>query len=599
MCGIAGYIQYNNNKISLDQADKLLAGINHRGPDENGRYIDGNVALLHSRLSIIDLQTGKQPMHDVSQDYTIVFNGEIFNYIELRNSLKLAGYTFKTTSDTEVLLNAFIEWGEKCLPKLNGFWSFCIYNKKTKTFFMSRDRYGIKPLYYKTSQHELLFASEIRAILSVSPSGINKNELWDEITFGSKNGGATSYVDIYELEPGTYLTGSSERNWMHKERYYDLLETFPEKKQTLKIEEIEELLIDSIRLRLRSDVPLGTLNSGGLDSSYISSVVKKKFQLPIETFSVAPELGKSGEVKDGDESYYAELLSRHIGSKHSTIRYTDEEYFNFLNLTNDYDDSFMIHPNTVALFIMLKKIKQNTKIKVLLGGDGADEIFRGYSNNTYADFLIKTKKIPFIASLAKKYFYKKFKGTVVESLDNRFSSINKLAIAHNNQRINGSNITNILGIKGEMSNDRLELIERSRHLNELDQLIYYEQNCYLAGHLKRVDRMSMRVGIEVRLPFLDYRLVNSLNSLSFSDKFRQGERNKKRILKKLGENYLPEEINHRIKKGFSAPIDHYRNILINHLTSKHKIAFSELGPLKNIELFILNNVINKYSLDGK
>lgn len=597
MCGIAGYINFNKSvSNSAEVADKLLAGIKHRGLDDNGVYIDNNVILQHTRLSIIDLKTGHQPMFDASEKYIIVFNGEIFNYEEIRKELISKGYKFNTNSDTEVLLNSYIEWGWACQNKFNGFWAFCIYDIVKKTVFVSRDRYGIKPLFYKQTTDEFIFSSEIQTILDISSSAINSNELWDEILFGSKNGGATSYNGINELEPGTYIILNLKDNSFSINRYYDILNNFLEPKKDLHLDEIEHLLKDSIKLRLRADVPLGTLNSGGLDSSYISAVVKKDFNIPLNTFSVAPDLTKDGKLKNGDESYFAEFLAKHIQSNHTTIRYSDNQYFDLLEFVNNADGSFMSHPNTVALYFMLKYIKEKTGIKVLLGGDGADEIFRGYSNNMYAAFLAPTSKIPLLSNVASNVFRKKFKNSIVDIIHDKYSLIQCLAIAHGNQRINGNKITQLLGISGEMSKDRVKLLEKSKSLSEYDQVIYYEQSCYLSGHLKRVDRMSMRAGIEIRLPFLDYRLVENLNKLHFRDKFSFGESNKKKLLKKIGKKYLPDEILFRAKKGFSSPIDHYRSQTESYIHEKYKLNVLELKSLNDQELFILMNVLNKYQL---
>ena len=321
MCGIAGYINLNSKHIiDKELINSLKDTIKHRGPDADEVYLFENIALAHTRLSIIDLETGSQPMYSYNKQCVLVFNGEIYNHIELRSELETCGHKFLTSSDTEVILNSYLEWGVNCFNRFNGEWAFALWDTKKKTLLLSRDRYGIKPLYYKLNKDEsLTFSSEIKSFKVVGDFEIDKKILWDLLVFGPKPGGKTHIKGINELHPGNYIIISKDK--IKIDEYYKLENSLEKSDRIADIELIQEILKDSIKKRLMADVKVGTINSGGLDSSLVSKIANDYLDKDLFTFSVAPKMNGK-EVLSGDESNFARILSDQIKSKHSTIRYS-------------------------------------------------------------------------------------------------------------------------------------------------------------------------------------------------------------------------------------------------------------------------------------
>ncbi len=324
MCGIAGIFHFNHSqKNDRDILGRMLVRIAHRGPDESGIYLGRNISLGHVRLSILDLQTGKQPMSDESGNFWIVFNGEIFNYIELRDELTKKGHRFRTTSDTEVLLHLYMEYGEKCLEKLNGQFAFAIWDKRKQELFLARDRVGIRPLYYSLIHDTFVFGSEIKALLEypeLKPE-ISPHTLKQIFTFWAPLPPHTIFKNIRELPPGHFMHVRNKE--IRINRYWDL--TFPDAGKEVNIsmeeavEELDHLYKDAVRLRMRADVPVGAYLSGGIDSSITTAYIREIFPDNLRTFSIG------FKDKEFDESEYQRLVIDHLKTKHSGIKCSSEE----------------------------------------------------------------------------------------------------------------------------------------------------------------------------------------------------------------------------------------------------------------------------------
>lgn len=564
MCGIAGLLSHNKiSDIDIKNTKEMGLSIQHRGPDSSGTYEDGYVCLIHNRLSILDIKGGMQPMFSLDRNFIIVFNGEIFNYLELRTILKAEGFNFRTNTDTEVVLYSYIFWGIDCLNKFNGMWAFAIWDKSDRTLFISRDRFGIKPLYFYESQNKFIFASEIKAIKKIINPKINSKELIDQFVFGPKYGGKTHFEDINELEPGCFIIMKEKKLLMSN--YYSLENTFMNKMKKYDIDYINYIISDSVKIRLLSDVPLGTLNSGGLDSSLISYYAKQNYNLELNTFSIAPEL-KFGRMQPGDETGYAELLAQTINSKHHSIRYTQDDFMREIDNAIYFNDGLMFHSNSIALSILFKDIKQKYNTTVVLGGEGADEIFRGYDNNQYYFFYSKARN-KLLKILYRFLINNKFPNIIeYYSLTNKSELISLLLYLKSH--FSFSSIKMLLNEEVQLSEDRKKIINRMSNLSEEDQGSFYDQTCYLMGLLQRVDRMSMMRGVEARVPFLDYRLVDYVNKIPLNQKSGLNRNKNKIILKKLSRNKLPNEIIERPKYGFATPIKDWRSNIISKL---HKI----------------------------
>ena len=561
MCGIAGVLNFDRqNNVDQELVHKLKDSIHHRGPDANGVFIEKNVGLAHTRLSIIDLNSGDQPMYSYDNQCVLVFNGEIYNYLELKDELVKLGHQFLTASDTEVILNSYLQWGTDCLNKFNGEWAIALWDKRDNSLFVSRDRYGIKPLYFWKENDRLTFSSEIKTFTTIGNFQLDADELWDLLVLGPKPGGKTYLKGIEELLPGTFMQ-ISDGNVSIKE-YYRLEDSLQNETSKVDFEEIESLLIDSVRKRLMSDVKIGTINSGGLDSSLVSKIACDYHEEQLNTFSVAPEKVKD-EVLVGDESQYAEYLAEKIKSNHRTFRYSKTNYIQQIEERLFDNDGVLYHPNSIPLSYMFKKIKNEHNIKVVLGGEGADEVFRGYAINKVANLHRLVEHVPIVNGLFKKMITKKY-----PNLQNSFNTFKNSPFPphlsfERNMQIDAGIANDLLGIKGKPSDDRLRLIDKMNGLNPQNQLILYEQKCYLSALLQRVDRSSMRWGIEARVPFLDHRLVNHMNSIKSSLKSGINEASQKKILKKIALKHIDPYIVNRKKYGFSSPIDTYQNEL-NH-----------------------------------
>ncbi len=515
MCGILGCNFQTNSFI---KALNLLA---HRGPDFQDTKEMKSVLLGHDRLAIIDLDNeANQPME--FDKIILVFNGEIYNYKEL---IKTENLKVKTKSDSEVIIRLYQKYGFEFLNKLNGMFAFCIYDKKKDLFFCARDRFGKKPFFYYFKENKFIFASEIKAILKIldSTPNINYEAFMQYLRFLSPLFDNTIYENIKKLPAGYCLIFDGK---LTIKKWYEI--PFANVKFSTKkvLEKIEDLLVDSVKLRLNSDVEVATFLSGGVDSSLVSAIYAKLKK--INTFSIGYD-----EYLHYNEIDYAKKVSKYIGSKHHELIISKKEYLeNLDNVLNAVDEPF--GDSATIPTLILSKFISDSGIKVALSGEGSDEIFLGYDDyfNMIEYSKMKVDKLEDF-NLTKEWEYKKRK---FNSEDIFYSS--------------GETFTN-LQLKKLLKNFKQMKLPYHCKCDFNTKLSYYDFKYWIENVLMtKIDRASMANSLEVRAPFLDYRLVEYLFSLDFN--LKKGNTNKY-LLKQVALKYLPKEIVFRRKKGFSSP----------------------------------------------
>jgi len=547
MCGICGVINFNNNPVEESMLRIMMASMKHRGPDDEGVLIEGFTGLGFVRLSILDLtDAGHQPMISGDGRYVIVYNGEIFNYIELRDDLIKRGYQFRTRTDTEVLLAAYTEWGVQCLERLNGMWAFVIYDKVARTCFASRDRYGIKPLYYVLEENRVIFSSEISALLHVlkCKPGINEEAVFDYLVFNrTDHNENTFYSGIRKLPHGCNAIITAQG--LTISRWYRLKDHLDESKAFTGPEEFLSLMTDSVGLRLRSDVPLGVCLSGGLDSSGIVSLLTGCFGLSeINTFSAIYEKGQKG-----DES---EFIKEYQGIVRN-MRFTTPDA---RSLYEDLEDFVRIHTEPVpdtGVYAQYKVMQLAGKHAVVtLDGQGADEIMAGYHYffGVYFQELARRARLVKLASEVLHYLSK----------HNSLYGLETMAYFMLPEALKTR--TRVYE-KGYLRDD---FLMRNRHKSILSRDLYASHSLsdslidhfeYKLEHLlKWEDLNSMRFSVEARVPYLDHRLVE--RTLSSSSEMIINKGMTKSIMRECMKGIIPEKIRMRKDKiGFGTPQDEW------------------------------------------
>jgi asparagine synthase (glutamine-hydrolysing) len=552
----------------------MTYALHHRGPDETGAYVDDWIGLAQSRLSIIDLRSGSQPIHNEDKSIWIVFNGEIFNYPEIRESLVKLGHRFYSTSDTEVILHLYEEKKEKCLDDLNGQFAFAIWDSNKKELFVARDRVGILPLFYKESQDKFYFASEAKAIIEISDNQSRFDPVGMEqvFTFWTTLPGRTAFSGINELPPGHFIKFSKNKN-ISLHQYWSL--TYSEdlvqydKKIPQISNEISELLKDSIRIRLRADVPVGCYLSGGLDSSGITAIVKNDFNNQLRTFGI------TFQEESFDESDFQHLMVKHLDTNHSEVHATNEDIGKYFSDIVYYGEKPIIRAAPAPLFLLSKKVRDEG-YKVVLTGEGADEIFGGYNifrETKVRKFWSVDPESKFRPKLLKKLYPYIFKD---KRLAQTLQAFFKLGIddpgnAFFSHIVRWNNNTKL---KNFFSEDFSRQIGDYNCYDELKNMLpenfdnwdfvykaqYLEIITFMSGYLlsSQGDRMAMANSVELRVPYLDHRIIEYMATVPSIFKIRG--LNEKYLLKKVFKNLLPKEIVYRPKNPYRAPI---RNSFFN------------------------------------
>jgi len=550
VCGISGIINKNNCRVIQNDIQEMNDLIVHRGPDDEGYYFGNNFAFGHRRLSIIDLSSdGHQPMHYLDK-YTITYNGEVYNYLEIKKELLKYGYQFDSNTDTEVILASYDKWGEECVNKFNGMWAFAIFDKEKNTIFCSRDRFGIKPFYYTEVDGKFLFASEIKQLLRFyNINYVNKTILGDYLLYGlEEHTNETFFKNIYKLGASCNLIYDLKVHKYKIDKYFKVelnkkLESLSENES---IECIKNRLYGSISLRLRSDVKVGTCLSGGLDSSSIAAIASKKFQEQTDEKFIAIH-AKSIEKKT-DESHFAQEVAKYCNLDMKIVEPYLEDITNNINEVFYTQEEPFGGPSIFMQYFVMKKAKENN-CKVMLDGQGGDETLFGYENYYsvyFAGLLIKLKLVQYVKDLLKLPNFKLSKKRI---MINSISILMSRSMIDKIKKLFG---INMLDIKIEIDKKKLGYIFDFRTFKQFQIRELAIRN--LPHLLKYEDKNSMRHSVETRLPFVDYKFVQSALSMNDSLKFKNGYL--KYILRKVVTNILPKNIVWRTNKfGFEAPTD--------------------------------------------
>jgi len=566
MCGIAGIIDYSGNNITVSTIKSMLSSINHRGPDESGIYISPNATIGNVRLSIIDLVSGQQPLQDSTGRYWIAFNGEIFNYLELRKELEKNGIRFKTNSDTEVLVELYAKYGSKCLQKLNGQFAFAIWDKQEEELFMARDRVGIRPLFYNITDGILTFGSEIKAIFQhkLVSRELNPESLSEIYTFWTSISPATAFKNIYELSPGHYLVYN--RNGIKVEKYWEL--KFSDSNSDISLndarEQLDELLTSAVRLRLRADVEVAAYLSGGIDSSATVAYIKEIEPGVLNTFSIG------FKDKVFDESRYQKEAVKFLDTNHKSISCSSSDISCHFPRVVWHSETPVTRTAPTPMMILSGLVRDND-IKVVITGEGSDEMLAGYDifreseirrfwarqpHSSMRPLLLK-KIYPDIPHLknASPNILKMFFGYKLDDVDNPFYS--HLLRWNNSNHIKkhfADDIKENLNNYNPFEKLTGQLPHNFAKWDSLAKAQWLETTVFMSGYLlsSQGDRMAMANSVEGRYPFLDHRLIEFCSGLPAKYKLRG--LNEKFLLKKLIENRIPESIIKRPKQPYRAPI---------------------------------------------
>ena len=600
MCGILGFYNKDKNKIfSKELFGTLLNTIQHRGPDSNGTYQNKNFIFGMNRLSIIDQKNGDQPMSSENGDYRIIFNGEIYNYKELKLELERSNVKFKSDSDTEVVLNLYIKYGEKFLNKLNGMFAFAICRVSTNEVFLARDRFGKKPLYYYNSEESFIFSSELTPILrsNITNFKLNFQSIIDYMSLWYVSEPKTIIKNIFQLKPGHFLKLKDGNMVMKK--WWQI--NFNDSKLNFKeaAEKLEYLIEDSVKIRLTSDVKVVSMLSGGIDSGIISNFYKKNYS-DCEAF-----------ILDFKEKTYSEYELGKLTSNKLNLKLNKVNYINskdqIINILQQIDEP-LGNASLIASYQIFNFINQK-KIKVVITGDGGDELFGGYPTyqSVYYNKIFKLVQKPIFNAL-------KFMVNLLPVSKDRISfeyRIKKLLkyikedplFAHPRWRepISISEYPNLLDkVDGDLDSydpfqSYYESYSTANSLDKKNKMMFADfQNYLLNDHLRKIDRCSMLNSVEARCPFLDHRIVNFAFSINSS--YKVNFFNLKKILKHIGHKFLDKKNINSSKKGLTPPInywieDYFKDYLYDNLNNRNNPLFQLLN--KNSLEEILNQHFKK------
>ncbi|MGI9035267.1 MAG: asparagine synthase (glutamine-hydrolyzing), partial [Pyrinomonadaceae bacterium] len=560
----------------------------HRGPDDEGIFIDANIGLGHRRLSIVDVAHGAQPMFNADKSVVIIYNGEIYNHADFRRELEAKGYKFQTHCDTETILYLYEEYGAKCVEKLRGMFAFAVWDKRRKELFIARDRLGVKPLYYvQDEQGNLFFASEIKSLLEANAvkAELNYNALPDQLANHGTSYDETLFANVKRLLPGHFLIWKDGK--IKIEKYWDVsFEPKHEEKSDAEfVAEWRELFRESVKLRLMADVPLGMFLSGGIDSSAIAAMMSQMVSEPIKTFSVG------FKEREANEFEFARIVSRAFKTEHHEITITPEQFFAELPNLVYHEDEPLGFIASVAPYFVSRLAQQH--VKVVLTGEGADEILAGYGRYAKTLQLLNYGEkyesfAPSFLRAAVKTGASALGGKLTRTFLTRENDIENLFF--DNFAVFGKAMQKKL-LSGE-TKARIaernpyfyqnEWLEKTDAQNILDKLLYADTKTYLHELLMKQDQMSMAASIESRVPFLDHKLVEHTARLPEKMKLRRGGKTKW-ILREAMRGVLPDEILTRSKMGFPVPVGswfrgEFRSIVDEYVLSERSLRRGIFNP---------------------
>ena len=597
MCGIVGILAKSEfGKNNLSKISDAVLKLNKRGPDNQSHVNFNNVALGHARLSIIDTSSGAhQPFSDSSNRYHITFNGEIYNYKLIKEELISKGYSFRTESDTEVLLYSFIEYGEKCLDKLNGFFAFAVYDSLTEELFIARDRMGIKPLHIYEDEDKIIWASELKAIFEFDiDKSINNLALTSYFKLNYIPKDLSILSKGRKLSPGAYMTikkGVSESN-----KYFNLKvdsNNYSNLSYSQAKSKLDDELRKSVDSRLVADVPLGAFLSGGIDSSIISGIASE-LKPNLNTFSI----GYADEPMF-DETHYAELVANKFKTNHHVFKLKNDDLFHSLTSFEDYLDEPFADSSALAVNILAEETKK--LVTVSLSGDGADELFSGY-NKHKAEYLIRNKSLTNQVLKFSPNIWSLLPQSRNSSLVNLFRQLDKfskgLKLSKKDRYWSWLGISSekevekLLLSSSDMSGLKEDVCKHIGSTGDFNEYLLSDLEVVLTGEmLTKVDLMSMNNSLEIRVPFLDHNLVNFANTLPAHYKIDKDS--KKKILQDTYKDFLPSELYHRPKHGFEVPLLKWFK---GPLKSKIEELLLEESFIKEQQIFnfnVLRELVNK------
>ena len=580
MCGIAGIVNSNKDPGELENIGSLMINqLHHRGPDGSGIKIINkkdkrNILMAHTRLSIIDLsERASQPMSNISGDIWITFNGEIYNYAEIRKELSIEGYKFRTDSDTEVIIHAYKHWGMDCFKRFIGMWAIALWDHERERFILSRDRLGIKPLYYSFDGERLIFGSEPKVILEQDPTKrkLNLNALSDYLSYRYVLDGSSFFSGIDSVSAGTNMI-LQDRN-LKEENYWQLpiIKDKEDLGEYSARESLAELMQSSVDYRMISDVPVGSFLSGGLDSSILVSLMAEKHPDPIKTFTI-------GFNDEGfNEFDHARSVSEHCGTTHKEITLNANSYLNSLEDMIRVKDSPLAVPNEIALHVLSKVLKKD--ITVVLSGEGADELFGGYGRIFRSAFdyqRVMEAGLSINNENLKKNLLQKYDSLSFSSELEHFLGQYSYMSFDEKEKILSPSVFRFLGDDPHNSNYFENYWKRLDGLDLHEKYIWIFQNVHLEGLLGRLDSATMSASVEGRVPFVDHRLIEFINALPIHYKMRwlnEESRDNAKVLNsdQISEVYditkyilrsqyqdrLPIEISQRKKIGFPVPLTNW------------------------------------------
>jgi asparagine synthase (glutamine-hydrolysing) len=568
MCGICGIFLFDKiQRVNREVLSDMNRQIAHRGPDDDGFFVDGNVGLAMRRLSIIDIRTGHQPLSNEDGSIWIVFNGEIYNHGELRKDLISRGHRYRTQSDTETIVHLYEEYGKNCVQYLRGMFAFAIWDRSRRSLFIARDRLGIKPLYYRHQDDTFLFGSEIKTILNyphVRPE-FNRGTLAEYLAFGYIAGEETMYAGINKLLPGHTLILEEDKRALQIEPYWDLNIQSDDGKRPYEhyVSEYRERLEDCVSSHLMSDVPLGVFLSGGLDSSAVAALTTKIRQEPIQTFSVG-----YGE-QEFSELPYARTVAEHLRSRHHEIHVNWGDFFQTLPRLIWHEDEPVVWPSSVALYFVARLAREH--VTVVLTGEGSDETLAGYTR--YAWTLLNSRMDRVYRSMTPAGLRALLRSAIGLT---PISAAYKRKLEHTFLGRDGASwpsfyFDNFYCAFSASDQDELLTPDAKESAGDpyagsmhywngssgdlLHRLLYTDIKTYLVELLMKQDQMSMAASIESRVPFLDHALVEFTATIpaKYSTKGMAG----KCILKSAVADLLPEAIMSRKKMGFPTPWEYW------------------------------------------
>lgn len=569
MCGILGIIN-KKNAVDPVKLESNLNRIAHRGPDSSGIVVEGNIGLGHRRLSIVDLsETGSQPMTSMDGNHTIIFNGEIYNHQLIRDELIRKGYRFRGTSDTETLLNGFIEYGTDVLEKLNGIYAFAVYDRNRSELVIARDQLGVKPLYYIDTPDAFAYSSELKALLHTDGfcRDIDHEALVNYINFLWCPGEKTPFLQVKKLLPGHYIRYNTRSHVREVRQFYDIPfgnNIIEGKNEQYFLDETEHLLVEATKRQLMSDVPVGFFVSGGIDSSLIAAIAAKHGDIGrLKAFTIDSG-DRSGKEGFEDDLHYARLVSQKLG-------FDLEVVDSGISILDDFDkmiwhlDEPQSDPAPLSVY-RISDLARKMGIKVLLGGTAADDLFSGYRRHQALVYSKWMNKIPSgIMEPIKRYtstlestrpFNRRLKKIMREygkSEDDKLSGYFSWIPLEINKGLFSQDVKRQIAQYDPASELKHLLRQIPNEDHELNKLLYLEMKSFLVDHnLNYMDKMSMAVGVEARVPYLDLDLVNYSTRIPVDLKMK-GTRTKY-LLRKISEKYLPHEVIHRKKSGFGAPV---------------------------------------------